>query len=234
MISREKVNDIFFLLLSRSFINKIFIFPIICLYLVGFCSDAFPSSRDERICEPPPWHNHPQLIKKLEMYDALSTTEKNGVYTAEGNIYFYADQIEVRSCLGMLVVEPIFVMKDGTFIEIAFDDKFREILSQCAYPPVEFGYHRFIPMRTHDKKRTYDIIKVVPFISDEDRYEELTPFPLANLRHHPVESCEVKVKGTFIREENPIHPKFTSIYKPKNPPKKTRVALRLIELSIKK
>ena len=75
---------------------------------------------------------------------------------------------------------------------------------------------------------------MVPFISDEDRYEELTPFPLANLRHHPVESCEVKVKGTFIREENPIHPKFTSIYKPKNPPKRTRVALRLIELSIKK
>ena len=63
---------------------------------------------------------------------------------------------------------------------------------------------RFIPMRTHDKKRTYDIIKVVPFISDEDRYEELTPFPLANLRHTtPVESCEVKVKVHFYSGREP-------------------------------
>ena len=58
--------------------------------------------------------------------------------------------------------------------------------------------HRFIPMRTHDKKRTYDIIKVVPFISDEDRYEELTPFPLANLKHHPVESCGVKLRALLF------------------------------------
>ena len=125
MISREKVNDIFFLLLSRSLINKIFIFPIVCLYLVGFCSDAFPSSRDERTCEPPPWHNHPQLSKKLDVYGALSSTLKNGVYTEEGYIYFYADQIEVRSCLGLLFVEPIFVKENGTFIEIIFDDGFR-------------------------------------------------------------------------------------------------------------
>ena len=63
-----------------------------------------------------------------------------GFILQKGIYILYADQIEVRSCLGMLVVEPIFVMKDGTFIEIAFDDKFREILSECAYPPVEFGY----------------------------------------------------------------------------------------------
>ena len=117
-----------------------------------FVATLFPLLETNAHVSHPPWHNHPQLIKKLDVYDALSTTLKNVVYTAEGYIYFYADQIEVRSCLGMLVVEPIFVMKDGTFIEIAFDDKFREILSQCAYPPVEFGYHRFIPMRTHDKK----------------------------------------------------------------------------------
>ena len=189
---------------------------------------------EERSCDPPPWHNHPQLVNKINYSNTHLATLEDGIFKAEGYVYYYAEQIDVRSCLGMLVVEPIFVIKDGTFVEIAFDDKFREILSECANAPLEFGYHRFIPTRTHDKKRTYDIIKVVPFISDEDRYEELTPFPLANLNHHPLESCEVKVKGTFIREENPIHPKFTSIYKPKNPPKRTRIALRLMELSIKK
>ena len=206
--------------------------PIILTYLATLI--AAPSLGADRPCNPPPWHNHPDLVEKIDRSNALSTTLKYDGYSIEGYVYYYADQIEVRSCLGMLVVEPIFVTKDGTFIEITFDDKFREILSECADPPVEFGYNRFIPRRTHDKKRTYDIIKVVPFISDEDRYEELTPFPLANLKHHPVESCEVKVKGTFIREVNPIHPKFTSIYKPKNPPKRTRIALRLMELSIKK
>ena len=214
---------------NGEYLNKVIALLICIFFFMGI-----PLFGMTRSCVPPPWNNHPHLGKKLDRHDLLLSNFDNWLLKDEGYIYFYAEQIDVRSCLGMLVVEPIFVMKDRTFIEIAFDDKFREILSQCAYPPVEFGYHRFIPMRTHDKKRTYDIIKVVPFISDEDRYEELTPFPLANLRHHPVESCEVKVKGTFIREGNPIHPKFTSIYKPKNPPKRTRVALRLIELSIKK
>ncbi len=209
--------------------NKVIAFLTCMIFFAGI-----PLFGTTRSCQPPPWHNHPHLGKKLDRHDFLLSNLGDRPLKKEGYIYYYAEQIDVRSCLGMLVVEPIFVMKDGTFIEITFDDKFREILSQCANAPLEFGYHRFIPTRTHDKKKTYDIVKVVPFISDEDRYEELTPFPLANLKHHRVESCKVKVKGTFIREENPIHPKFTSIYKPKNPPKRTRVALRLIELSIKK
>ena len=99
MILRENVMDILSLSLSRFFINKLFIFPIVCLYLVGFCSDAFPSSRDERNCEPPPWHNHPQLIKKLEMYDALSTTEKMGFILQKGIYIFTQTRLKLEVVL---------------------------------------------------------------------------------------------------------------------------------------
>ena len=256
MILREKMNDIFFLLLSRSFINKIFIFPIVCLYLVGFCSYAFPSFRDERNCEPPPWHNHPQLIKKLDVYDALSTTLKSGVYTAEGYIYFYADQIEVRSCLGLLFVEPIFVNEDGSFIEIIFDDGFREVLEKCTNSPLEFGYHNFIPIRKSNSQFNYKIVKTRPFITyalpptkgnsqnyyktarsvlldDNEEDKTAPPFSLENLTHHPITNCRVNLKGHFVRDSNPIYPPFKSIFKPKEPPKKMRMALKLMDISIK-
>ena len=256
MVLREKVIDIFILSLSRLFISKLFIVPFVFLYLVGFCSDAFTSSRDKRTCEPPPWHNHPQLIKKLDVYDALSTTLKNGVYTAEGYIYFYADQIEVRSCLGLLVVEPIFVREDGTFIEIIFDDEFREVLEKCTNSPLEFGYHNFIPIRKPNSQYNYKIVKTRPFITyalpptkgnphnyyktarsvllrDNEEDKTAPPFSLENLTHHPITSCKVNLKGRFVRDSNSIYPPFKSIYKPKEPPKKMRMALKLLDISIK-